>query len=98
VRPPESRKPLNAVSENAKPKAKAGKKSGKEAAKSDEEIEREVSRVEKRISDISEEISTPAVARDRARLAELNAEYQELEKRLKALYAEWESSSESANA
>jgi len=98
VRPPEDRKPSNAVSENAKPKAKGGKKSGKEAAKSDEEIEREVSRVEKRISEISEEISTPAVARNRTRLAELNAEYQELEKRLKALYAEWESSSESANA
>src|SRR5882762_490195 len=98
VRPLEGRKPLNAVSENAKPKGKGGKKSGKDTAKSDEEIEREVTRVEKRISDISEEISTPAVARDRARLAELNAEYQELEKRLKALYAEWESSSESANA
>jgi ATP-binding cassette subfamily F protein 3 len=98
VRPPEARKPSNAGSQNAKPRAKGGKKSGKDTAKSDEEIEREVSRVEKRISELSEEISTPAVARDRARLAELNAEYQELEKRLKALYAEWESSSESANA
>jgi ATP-binding cassette subfamily F protein 3 len=98
VRPPEARKPLNAASENAKPRAKGGKKSGKVAGKSGEEIEREVSTVEKRIADISEEISSPAVARDRARLSELNAEYQELEKRLKTLYAEWESSSESANA
>ena len=79
-------------------KSKGGGKSPKEVAKASADIEGEVALVEQRLATISAEISTPEVARDRKRLAQLNGEYQDLESRLKTLYAEWESSSENANA
>jgi ATP-binding cassette subfamily F protein 3 len=53
-------------------------------------IETEISDLEKRIAELSEEMSTPEVARDITKLVAVNDEYKQAEARLAELYDEWE--------
>jgi ATP-binding cassette subfamily F protein 3 len=86
--------PEPSKSRGAKPKG--GKK---EAGRGPREIEADIASAESRMSAMSDLIASPDLARDRNRLAALNAEYQELDAKLKSLYQEWESAaSEAARA
>jgi ATP-binding cassette subfamily F protein 3 len=86
-----------------KKSAPAPKKSGikvvkkkKHDARTPELVEGEISRAEQRLNEISEQMGTPAVARDAERLIALNNEYQQTEASLRSLYEEWDRVSESA--
>ncbi|HEY0097696.1 MAG TPA: ABC-F family ATP-binding cassette domain-containing protein [Pyrinomonadaceae bacterium] len=85
-------------SANASRKAKSSegkggrKKSsaGAATARTPQLIESEIAAVEKRLAFLSGELSHPEVARDAARVATLNDEYQQQDAHLRALYEEWE--------
>ena len=86
-----------------KKSAPAPKKSGikvvkkkKHDVRTPELVEGEISRAEQRLNEISEQMGTPAVARDAERLIALNNEYQQTEASLRSLYEEWDRVSESA--
>ncbi|MEK6335531.1 MAG: ABC-F family ATP-binding cassette domain-containing protein [Acidobacteriota bacterium] len=55
-----------------------------------ETIESEITELEKRIADLSAEMAKPEIARDIAKLVQVNDEYQQTEVRLAALLEEWE--------
>ena len=81
-----------------KPQPKSGTSKGPKQRPTSE-IEAEISQVEAHLSELAERISSPDVARDPAKLAEANDEYQSLEGKLQGLYSEWEAaSSEAASA
>jgi ATP-binding cassette subfamily F protein 3 len=91
---------------NASRKAKSSegkggkKKSPAQAARTPQLIESEIAEVEKRLATLSDELSSPDVARDPSRAKTLNDEYQQADARLRSLYEEWEriSAAEAANA
>ncbi|HLL72664.1 MAG TPA: ABC-F family ATP-binding cassette domain-containing protein [Pyrinomonadaceae bacterium] len=66
------------------------KKSNATAARTPQMIESEIAEVERRVAALSEELSSPQVARDAARAKTLNNEYQQADARLRSLYEEWE--------
>jgi ATP-binding cassette, subfamily F, member 3 len=72
-----------------KPGVKVVKKK-KPAARTPELVETDIARVEQRLNDISQQMGTPEVARDAARLLALNDEYQQTEAELRSLYEEWD--------
>jgi ATP-binding cassette subfamily F protein 3 len=81
----------------AKAKSPVAKKPGvkivkkkKPDARTPELIEDEIARAEQRLNEISEQMGTPEVARDAARLIALNEEYQQTESLLRTLYDEWD--------
>jgi ATP-binding cassette subfamily F protein 3 len=79
------------VKKATQPKPKSGKKDSKGSQqRSSQDIESEIAKSEARLTAISEELSSPKVARDRERVEALNREYGEVDERLKALYKEWE--------
>ena len=55
-----------------------------------ETIESDIADLEKRIAQLSEEMSTPEVARDITKLVAVNDEYETSQARLAELYGEWE--------
>jgi ATP-binding cassette subfamily F protein 3 len=65
-------------------------KKSKTPARTPEQIESEIADAEKRLASLSDELSSPQVARDQARASRLNEEYRATDERLRALYAEWE--------
>ncbi len=79
-----------------KPKGGGGKKS---AARTPQLIEAEIAEAEKQLATVSDKLARPEIARDQARVAALNADYQQADERLRALYQEWEHvAAEAANA
>jgi ATPase subunit of ABC transporter with duplicated ATPase domains len=78
------------VKKAAQPKPKSGKKDPKGSTRSNQDIESDIAKSEARLTAISDELSSPKVARDRERVEALNREYGELDEKLKALYKEWE--------
>ncbi|HXD34010.1 MAG TPA: ABC-F family ATP-binding cassette domain-containing protein [Pyrinomonadaceae bacterium] len=85
-------------SKPAKPGVKVIKKK-KASARSPEQIESEVAVAEQQLREISESMSQPEVARNPQRLQELNKSYEEIDARLRDLYAEWEQlAAETSNA
>jgi ATP-binding cassette subfamily F protein 3 len=74
-------------------------KKSKTPARTPEQIESEIAEAEKRLASLSDELSSPQVARDQARASRLNEDYRATDERLRALYAEWERvAAEAANA
>jgi ATP-binding cassette subfamily F protein 3 len=65
-------------------------KKKKPDARTPELIETEIAGAEQRLNEISEQMGTPEVARDAARLIALNDEYQQTESLLRTLYDEWD--------
>lgn len=59
------------------------------ASRNTELIENDISAAEKRLNSISEQMGSPEVARDAARLISLSDEYQKTEAQLRQLYEEW---------
>jgi hypothetical protein len=53
-------------------------------------VENDIAQAESRLNEISEQMGTPEVARDAARLISLNDQYQQTEAQLKSLYEEWD--------
>ncbi|HEV2859830.1 MAG TPA: ABC-F family ATP-binding cassette domain-containing protein [Pyrinomonadaceae bacterium] len=85
------------------PKPKQGgeaskKKKGQPQGRDTRSVENEIAEVEKRLASLTEEMSTPAAARDPGRMSRLNEDYKKSEERLRTLYEEWERAAESANA
>jgi ATP-binding cassette subfamily F protein 3 len=74
---------------NQPSKAK-GKRPKGSAARPVQMIEAEINEVEKHLVAISEQLASPEVARDNVQWRALNEEYQQTDKRLRALYEEWE--------
>lgn len=72
-----------------KPGVKVIKKK-KAARRTPETVETEIASAEKRLNEISEQMGTPAVARDPDRLIALNDEFQQTESVLRGLYEEWD--------
>jgi ATP-binding cassette subfamily F protein 3 len=72
-----------------KSKASKGKKGGQPHLRSSQDVEREVSEAEARLAALSEQLASPEVARDPARLRSVNEDYQHTDARLRALYEEW---------
>ena len=72
-----------------KPGVKVIKKK-KPAARTPEQIENDITQAETRLNEISQQMGTPAVARDADRLIALNDDYQQTEALLKTLYDEWD--------
>jgi ATP-binding cassette subfamily F protein 3 len=86
--------------ESSKPKKPGVKlvKKKKVEARASEAIESDIATAEKQLASISEQMSTPEVARDGERMKSLNNEYQQTENRLRTLYEEWDrASQETAN-
>lgn len=83
--------PVRAKSPTApkKPGVKVIKKK-KPDARTPEAVEIDIAQAEKRLNQISEQMGTPEVARDAARLIVLNDEYQQTESLLRSLYDEWD--------
>jgi ATP-binding cassette subfamily F protein 3 len=74
-------------------------KKSKTPARTSAQIETEIADAEKRLASLSDELSSPQVARDVARASRLNEDYRATDERLRALYAEWERvAAEAANA
>jgi len=74
-------------------------KKGKPARARDPQlIEADIAAAEKRLAALTEEMSSPVVARSPERFNALNAEYTRTDEGLKALFEEWERAAESANA
>jgi ATP-binding cassette subfamily F protein 3 len=74
-------------------------KKSKTPARTPEQIESEIADAERRLASLSDELSSPQVARDQARASRLNEDYRATDERLRALYAEWERvAAEAANA
>jgi ATP-binding cassette subfamily F protein 3 len=69
--------------------AKESKKKGT-AARDPRAIEDEIAAAEQRVATLAEELAKPETARDPARLARANGDYQKAESRLRELYEEWE--------
>src|SRR6266516_5318516 len=63
-----------------------------------EVIEAEIVMAEQRLKELSDEMSQPEVARDSKRLIKLSNEYRDTEIKLRQLYEEWETLSESTRA
>ena len=81
------------ASSNAAPKRQGGgqKKSKKKGGERDPHtVEAEVAETEKRLASLTEELASPAAARDPALLARLNEDYARTDERLRSLYEEWE--------
>ena len=72
----------------AKPGVKVIKK--KKDTRTPEQVENEIAQAESRLNEISQQMGTPAVARDADRMIALNGEYQQTEAVLKNLYEEWD--------
>jgi ATP-binding cassette subfamily F protein 3 len=73
------------------PKQRGGKDSKKRgAARDPRAVEDEIAAAERRVSMLAEELGKPENARDPARRARLNEDYQQAEARLRELYEEWE--------
>lgn len=53
-------------------------------------VESDIAQAELRLNEVSEQMGTPAVARDADRLIALNEEYQRTEESLRSLYEEWD--------
>src|SRR5215210_3786264 len=88
------------VTSRAPSKKGGGKDSKKKGGGRDPKaVEDEIASVEGKLAALGEELGTPETARDPARLARLNADYQKAEERLRELYEEWERvAAEGANA
>lgn len=83
---------------NKKPGIKVVKKK-KPDTRTPELVESDIAQAESRLNEISEQMGTPAVARDADRLIALNDEFQQTESLLKSLYEEWDRvTQEPANA
>ncbi|HEU4712978.1 MAG TPA: ABC-F family ATP-binding cassette domain-containing protein [Pyrinomonadaceae bacterium] len=76
-----------------KPGVKVVKKK-KTETRTPDQIENDITVAETRLNEISQQMGTPEVARDAARLVALTDEYQQTEARLKTLYEEWDRVSE----
>jgi ATP-binding cassette subfamily F protein 3 len=81
------------ASKPAKPGVKLVKKKKADARTSDM-IESDIAAAEQSLANISEKMGAPDVVRDANRMKSLNAEYQQTEQRLRALYEEWERASQ----
>lgn len=98
---PESRELKKASETTRQPSANASSKqlaasknqskSNKAKARDSQIIETEIAALEVRLNDLSNQLSNPDTARDAARVQALNLEYQNTERQLQTLYAEWES-------
>ncbi|HEX8151085.1 MAG TPA: ABC-F family ATP-binding cassette domain-containing protein, partial [Pyrinomonadaceae bacterium] len=83
----------------AQPKQKGKDSKKKGAARDPKAVEDEIAAAEQRVAALGEELGSPDTARDHARLARLNEDYQKAEARLRELYEEWErASAEGASA
>ncbi|HKR21984.1 MAG TPA: ATP-binding cassette domain-containing protein, partial [Pyrinomonadaceae bacterium] len=92
--PPVAKKSTPAAKKaGAKPGIKVVKKK-KTETRTPDQIENDITLAETRLNEISQQMGTPEVARDAARLVALNDEYQQTETRLKNLYEEWDRVSE----
>ncbi|MEJ7576242.1 MAG: ABC-F family ATP-binding cassette domain-containing protein [Pyrinomonadaceae bacterium] len=65
-------------------------KKKKEASRDPQLVEAEIAEAEKNLNALSQELSQPETARNPERLRALNKDYEEADKRLRALYEEWE--------
>ncbi|MDT5268955.1 MAG: ATP-binding cassette, subfamily er 3 [Acidobacteriota bacterium] len=75
----------------AQQKQRGGKSPKKKGtARDPRAVEDEIAAAEQRVALLGEEMSSPETARDPARLARLNDDYQKAEARLRELYEEWE--------
>ena len=54
------------------------------------EIEKEIPASEEKLAQMTSQMSLPDIAADHAKLQEINAQFQQLEKKIQSLYAEWE--------
>ncbi|HEX8288517.1 MAG TPA: ABC-F family ATP-binding cassette domain-containing protein [Pyrinomonadaceae bacterium] len=54
------------------------------------EIEKEIPILENKLSEMTAEMSVPEIAADHGKLSEINTRFQETEKHIQTLYAEWE--------
>ncbi|HEX7174043.1 MAG TPA: ABC-F family ATP-binding cassette domain-containing protein [Pyrinomonadaceae bacterium] len=79
-------------------KIRVVKKGKPERAREAQLIEADIAAAEKRLAALTEEMSSPEVARSPQRFNALNAEYTRTDEGLKALFEEWERAAESANA
>jgi ATP-binding cassette, subfamily F, member 3 len=100
ARPAANAEPAAARAPQQSKKSRGGKDSKKKGARSrdSQAVEADIAEFEKRLAALGEEMSTPAAARDAARLARLNDEYAKTEQRLRELYEEWERAAEAASA
>jgi ATP-binding cassette subfamily F protein 3 len=80
------------VEAQAPSKRRGGKdaKKKKSNGRDPQAVEEEIASTERRLASLGEEMATPEVARDPARLARLNQDYRKAEERLRELYEEWE--------
>ena len=75
----------------AQPKQRGGKDSKKKGgARDPQAVEDEIAAAEQRVAALADELASSETARDPARLARLNDDYQKAESRLRELYEEWE--------
>jgi len=88
------KKTANAVK---KPGVKVIKKK-KAEARTAELVELDITSAEQLLARLSEQMGTPKVAKDSARLKSLKAEYEQAESRLRELYEEWDRVSQPASA
>lgn len=82
--------PAERKSNGSKKSERADSTKRSKAARSPQLIESEIADAEKRLAALSNEMSLPEAARDRARLRALNEEYAQTDASLRALYEEWE--------
>jgi ATP-binding cassette subfamily F protein 3 len=83
------------------PKQRGGGKGSKKkgTARDPQAVEDEIVAAEQRVAALAEELAKPETARDPARLARADEDYQKAEARLRELYEEWErAAAEGANA
>jgi ATP-binding cassette subfamily F protein 3 len=73
-----------------KPKASKGKAAKKQPTRDSQAIETEIAAAEAHLAALSEQLSTPDIARDPTRLRTINNDYQQTDTRLRALYEEWD--------
>ena len=86
---PNVKKKPSAAPQSKKPGIKIVKKK-KDDARTTELVELEIANAERVLAQLSEEMATPQVARDSARLKSLKAQYEQTETSLRALYEEWD--------
>jgi ATP-binding cassette subfamily F protein 3 len=92
--PKESRPIVEAAKDEKKSAPQKSKvrvvKRKKESSRSPQLIETEIAETEENLNALSQELSQSETARNPARLRKLNEDYEEADKRLHALYEEWE--------
>jgi len=95
--PREDQKKSSVTAHSKKPGIKVIKKKKVETRTADL-VELDITNAEQLLTRLSEQMGTPEVARDSARLKALKAEYEQTETRLRTLYEEWDRVSQPASA